>query len=352
MTSVKLALGLLAAILLSCLAGVTVVRGEQAWTLIFSSLWFNGLLVLLAISSGFAFFSRIWRRKMTLVSAGMILFHLSFLAVLAGVVVNSLFYFKGILRLTEGETLSNSDPLSYDLVEGGRFFDFARLRGVTKLVRMHTGYMVDGQDKRVAYEIAVGAGDAVKQDLIYITRHLDYEGVRYFCNKEGYSVLLLLSDNEGHQIYGAHLPLQSLKQVDGSYRYTTGSATTPSAIAFPAPPEQPVMDLQVTYHPDPQTERGGVVLFNAWPVGRAAGTDGERSGQASIGAVFSAGDYSISPREVRYWVGISVRYDPAQPLILASLCTGLAGMLLTFIGRIRQDAARRRTERTAPQHEG
>ncbi|MBL0277582.1 MAG: hypothetical protein IPQ24_16135 [Anaeromyxobacter sp.] len=61
--------------------------------MIFSTLWFNGLLVLLAVSSAAAFFSRIWKRKASLVQAGMIIFHLSFLAVLGGVVVNSLFHF-------------------------------------------------------------------------------------------------------------------------------------------------------------------------------------------------------------------------------------------------------------------
>src|SRR5512138_3627383 len=84
LTSPKLAIALLVAVLACCLAGVTVVRDARAWELIFATLWFNGLLVLLAISSGAAPFTRIWRRKLPLVSAGMILFHLRFLALLGG----------------------------------------------------------------------------------------------------------------------------------------------------------------------------------------------------------------------------------------------------------------------------
>src|SRR5512138_3011950 len=93
LVSPRLAIALLVGVLACCVVGVTVYRGERAWQLIFSTLWFNGLLVLLAISSAAAFFTRIWRRKLTLVSAGMILFHLSFVGVLAGAVYNSLFHF-------------------------------------------------------------------------------------------------------------------------------------------------------------------------------------------------------------------------------------------------------------------
>jgi hypothetical protein len=37
-----------------------------------------------------------------------------------------------------------------------------------------------------------------------------------------------------------------------------------------------------------------------------------------------------------------VRYDPGLTVILASLCFGLGGMTVTFVGRIRQGAARRK----------
>jgi len=55
LSSVKLAMALLLAILVCCLIGVTVVRGERAWSLIFNTLWFNGLLVLLVVNIASAF---------------------------------------------------------------------------------------------------------------------------------------------------------------------------------------------------------------------------------------------------------------------------------------------------------
>ena len=199
LTSPKLAIGLLVSILACCVIGVTVLRGERAWALIFSTLWFNALLVLLAVSSGAAFFTRVWRRKLTVVQVGMILFHLSFAAVLGGVVYNSLFHFNGVLRLTEGETLPNGKLESYDVARTGRFFDIQRLRGDTTLVRMHSKYTVDGQNKRAAYEIAVGEGTAKTTGTIYITRDLEHDGVRYLCAKEGYSVLVVMHDKLGRR---------------------------------------------------------------------------------------------------------------------------------------------------------
>jgi hypothetical protein len=61
-----------------------------------------------------------------------------------------------------------------------------------------------------------------------------------------------------------------------------------------------------------------------------------------VGGQVDAGDFLLSPREIRYWVGMNVRYDPGQIVILSSLCLGLAGMVVTFVGRVRQGAAKRR----------
>jgi hypothetical protein len=339
LTSPRLAIALLLVVLACCLAGVTVVRGPRAGQLIFSTLWFNGLLVLLAVSSGTAFFSRIWRRRLTLLSAGMILFHLSFVALLGGVVVNSLLSFHGVLRLTEGETLPNDQPQSYDAISAGRFFDFRRLRGETMLVKMHRDYDVGGANKRAAYEIKVGAGDSKVLGIIYITEYLDHDGLRYFCLKEGYSVLLVMSDGQGREIFGAHVPLQSIPRPDGTHTYAAGSAGEALAFLFPPPPDHPRAELKVTYWPG-AVERTGQVALEVRPFG-PTGPGEARSGLVEIGQAFDAGDLVVSPREIRYWVGMDVRSDPGLPVIWGSLVFGLVGMVLTLVGRLRQGARRK-----------
>jgi hypothetical protein len=244
------------------------------------------------------------------------------------------------MRLTEGETIQNGQPESYDEIEHGRFFDFSRLRGETTLVKMHRDYQVGRDNKRAAYEIAVREGRAETRGVIYVTEYLDVGGLRYFCLKEGYSVLVVMSDKEGRELYGAHVPLQSQMQEGGGHHYATGSAEQAAGFPFPAAPEHPRTELLVTFWPSLQ-ERAGKVGFEVRPLGGKGAPASERKGMVDVGGSFDAGDFALSPREIRYWVGMDVRYDPGLNVIMASLGAGLAGMFLTLFGRLRQGARKK-----------
>ncbi len=379
-SSVRLAMTLLIAILACCFIGVTIFRGERAWTVIFSTLWFNWLLILLVVNVACCFFPRMWGRRLTLVSLGMILFHLSFVFMLSGIIYNSLFYFRGNIRLTEGETLASGELQSYDSTDRGRLFKLSRLKGETKLIKMHTGFKVDGVDKRAAYEISVGEGGLNKQEIIYITKHLEYKGFRYFNDREGYSILAILYDKQGRELYGAHIPLQSRKQKDESYLYTTGTKDGPGSFSFPPDPMKPLFGLQVVYLPSKLKDRSGAAMFKIWPLPKVAKQEPEVStdrgqgqqtdmpnphddmqqaemsnahsdgkqpgavmagkllaeGKGLIGEKIRVGDYYLEAREIRYWVGMRVVYEPGQPIILASMWAGLAGIIIAFIGRMRK----------------
>jgi cytochrome c biogenesis protein ResB len=342
LASVRLALVLLITILLCCVAGVTVLRGEQAWSLIFNTLWFNGLFVLLVLNVAFCFFGRIWGRKVTLISLGMILFHISFVAMLGGVIYNSLFYFRGTIRLTEGETLPSGDLQSYDAFDHGCFFAFSKLKGETTLIKMHRDYSVDGADKQVAYEVAVGEGGSKKQGLIYVTHKLDNNGFDYFRDKEGYSLLIMLYNSSGKELYGAHVPLQSLRQKDETYLYTTGTKESPGPLPFPQDPLKPLFGLQVAYRPSllKGRERAGEAFYQVWTLRGEDPGPGEHAaaeGKAAIGNRVNVGKYYLEAKEVRYWVGMNVRYEPGKPIVLTSLWVGLGGMILTFFGRMRRN---------------
>jgi len=336
--SPRLAMTLLIVILVCCLAGVTLVRGVEAGQMIFGTLWFNGLLVLLIVNVACCFFGRIWQRRLTLISFGMILFHLSFVAVFSGIIYNSLFYFRGTIRLTEGETLRNDDPQSYDFVDKGRFFNFSKMKGETTLEKMHAGYKVEDIDKRVAYEISVGEGPSKKREIIYVTKFLDYKNFRYFRDKEGYSILTLLHDKQGNMLYGAFIPLQSLKQKNGGYLYASGTKDGPESFPFPVNQMQPLLSLQLAYSPSQLKERSGDVEFQVWPLKADGLPDEQRGkvGKTAVGARFSAAEYDLSVTEVRYWAAMAVRYEPGQPLVLASLWAGLAGMIITTLARMRK----------------
>lgn len=341
LASAKLAMALLVVVLVFCLIGVTVYRGEEAWRLIFNTLWFNGLLVLLVINVACCFFGRIWGRRITVVSFGMILFHLSFVMVFLSIAYNSLFYFRGKIRLTEGESLSSSDPNSYDSFERGRFFSFTHIKGETKLIKMHTGYKVGSEDKRWAYEVAVGEQDNRKQDIIYITHKLTHNGFDYFNDREGLSLSVDLLDKQGNPIYGAFLPLQSIEQPDGSYVYATGvkdgNKVTATPMFFPPLPEKPRFAMQIAYFPSKIDALKGDVECQLYPLDlqdRPLLDTPLVNAKKSLGAKFASGDYAVAGGEVRYWVSMLVRYEPGKPVLLASLWVGLAGLIITTVGRM------------------
>jgi hypothetical protein len=341
LASAKLAMALLVIILSCCLVGVTVYRGQEAGAVIFGTLWFNCLLVLLVVNIACCFFGRIWGRRITIISFGMILFHLSFVFMLAGIVYNSLFYFRGDIRLTESETLSSGDPNSYDSFDNGRFFNFADLKGETTLIKMHTSYKIDGSDKRAAYEVAVGEGKDKQQGMIYITHKLTHKGFDYFNNMEGYSLQLSLTDDKQVSPYRVIIPFQSIKQADNSYIYATGYTENKVArtdnVPFPQPPEKPLFSLQVTYKPSKLNDRGGEAAFDLYPLNlRGLPINGPpfASGKAAVGETFRTGNYQLKVDEVRYWVSMAVRYEPGKPIVLTCLWVGLAGMILTTLGRM------------------
>jgi hypothetical protein len=213
----------------------------------------------------------------------------------------------------------------------------SKLKGETKLVKLLTGYRDQGKDKRAAYEIEVGSGPLMKHDTIFITRHLGYRGFKYFPDREGYSVLAILFDHNGRELYGAHIPLQSLKQKDGAYLYTIGTKEGPSLMAFPSPPVDTQYSLNISYKPDPNVERGGEVLFEVYPPGELDASKSSKaiaSGKTAVGEKFNVGNHLLSVKEIRYWAAMSVRYDPGQPIVLASLWIGLFGVTLTTLARI------------------
>ncbi len=341
LASSRLAMVLLVVILACCITGVTVWRGADAGRMVFGTLWFNAILVLLVVNVACCFFGRIWGRRITLISFGMILFHLCFVSIMLGVVYNSLFYFRGNIRLTEGESLPSGDPRSYDSFEQGRFFNFNRFKGDTTLIKMHAGYKVGKEDKRAAYEVSVGEGGNSSKGLIYITHKLSHQGVDYFNDREGYSLLLVLSDRNGQEIYGGHVPLQSIQQKNGSYNYTTGyrdgETVKQDVILFPPAPEKSLFALQLGYYLSKLEERGGEAGFTLYPLDQKGQPVFDKvlaDGKAAIGRRFPAGDYQLSAKEVRYWVGMTVRYEPGNFIVMTSLWIGLVGMIITTVGRM------------------
>jgi hypothetical protein len=183
-----------------------------------------------------------------------------------------------------------------------------------------------------------------------VTHPLSYAGTQYFRDREGYTVLVILYDAQGREVFGAFVPLQSMKQDDGSYLYTTGSRDGAGPVLFPHGDSRPLFLLEVFYQPDARVERIGEVSFHLWglpPPGSDRLDAPLASGNGTVGQTIALGDYHLAVTEVRYWAAMDVRHDPGHPIVLGSLWVGLGGMLTTFVGRLLR---RPRSERPAVGH--
>jgi hypothetical protein len=343
-----LAISLMVSILLVVLFSTVFLSPLAAHRLVFTTLWFNGILLLLVVNTACCFFSRLSRRSWDLAFSGIVIFHLSFVMLFLGVAYDKLCYFHGTVRLTEGETLNLADRASYDDPEWGRLFAPARtLMGEVTLHKILHHYNVSGRDKGVAAELTFssGAADTVR-GFTYVTNHLTYNGFRFFRDKGGFSPCVLLYEKDGKESYGACYSLQSLREKDGKFSYTTGSPHGPSPIPFPQAPLKPLFNLLTRYYPEPKNELGGKIQFGIAPL-----PDGQRPGKeeilfgkkAIIGEKVLVGEHLLELKEVRSWVNLDVKYNPGRYLIMISFWSGLGGITLTLLARIFRQGKRKST---------
>lgn len=336
--STKVALVLLVLIFLACVVGASL-PPSVGKEFVFSSLWFNFLLVLLTVNVVFCIVKRI--RILRLSQLGTTIFHLGLVLLFVGVVYDQLFFFEGAIRLTEGETLSCAEPASYDRVKMGRFFQIPKLKELGELYfhKLHTPYVEDGKARGVANELALGEDvQAGRTRIIYVTRPLKYKGFELFRDeKDGYSPLFVLRDRLGRVLFGAFAPLQSIGQKDGTFLYRSGSAAAPGSFNFPQDPALPaVFKLRTVYHPDKIKKMSGEVSFQVWPIVHGKDTEGQEEkelfkGKAAFGERVKAGDFLLSMEEVRYWTSMNVIYRPGLDLVFGSFWIMLGGLTLTII---------------------
>lgn len=336
--STKVALVLLVLILLACLVGAYMppAMGQEV---VFSSLWFNLLLVFLIVNIVFCIFKRI--RVLRLSRIGTTIFHLGLVLLFAGVVYDQLFFFEGAIRLTEGETLSFGERASYDRVSMGRFFDIQKLKELGEIYfhKIHTPYIEEGKQRGNANEISVGedAQEGGKR-IIYVPRPLEYKGFELYRDEnDGYSPLIVLRDRQGRVLYGAYAPLQSIKQKDETYLYRSGTAAAPGSFEYPKDPGLPVLfRLMTIYHPDKVKKRTGEVSFQVWGYDSHSRESYNElfKGKAAFGEKVKAGDFFISMEEVRYWTRMKLSYRPGLAMIFSSFWISFGGLTLTIILKI------------------
>jgi hypothetical protein len=374
--STKLAIVLLVLVLLFSLLG-TILSPALGREIIFSSLWFNFLLILLIVNILFCNFKRIKRLSVKSVLSvetvssvesvsplspltdertkrlhglnflslfGSIIFHFSFVLLFIGVIYNSLFFFEGGIRLTEGESLSCGDEQNYDWMRKGRFFKIVKLQDLGEIYfhKLYPSYYVKNDYKGVANKIVLRPGmnqsgsyqeSNKKEGIIYVNSPLKYKGFEFYQEMDGFSPLFVFRDEWRRVLGGGYAPLNAVRRSKGDFNYLGG---------FLFPLENPLYYIWSVYFPKTKNEKAKVFLeikqiFSPSQSMHQNGTyQGEKGKRLFKGKVFlkemaSAGNFFISVDEIRFWSRMKIIYRPGLSLIFSSFWLALGGISLTTL---------------------
>jgi len=329
--STRLALILLILVFLSSILGA-ILPSALGREIIFSSLWFNFLLVLLTVNILFCTLRRITNLRKFIhefTRIGSTIFHFSFILLFIGVTYNSLFFFEGGIRLAEGESLSCSDEQNYDWIRKGRFFEIAKLKnlGEIYLHKLYPVYYVKGDYKGVANKISLRTESNEKEGIIYVNSPLKYKGFEFYHEVDGLSPLFVFRDRWGRVLDGAYAPMHAVKRPDGNFNYVAG---------FPFPQTNPFFGLWVVLFPPTKDERAKIFLEVKQLVSpNQSGVEIELfKGKVFLKETVPVGFFFISVDEVRYWSRMKVIYRPGLPLIFSSFWLALSGISLATVAKM------------------
>jgi len=343
--SARLAIILLILVFLSSISGA-ILPPALGREIIFSSLWFNFLLVLLTVNILFCTLKRITNLRKFIHEysrIGSIIFHFSFVLLTLGVSYNQLFFFEGGIRLTEGETLSCSDEQNYDWIKKGKFFSPQKLKDLGELYlhKLYPSYYLKGDYKGVANKIVLRTQNNEKEAIVFVNNPLKYKRFEFYRDVDGYSLLFVFRDRWGRVLDGAYAPLNAVRRADGNFNYVGG---------FPFPPVNPFFSLWSVYFPETGVitpNEKAKVFLEIRQLASPASPELQRGepnqsreekelfkGKAGLKEMVPVGFFFISVDEVRYWSRMKVIHHPGLFLILFSFWLAFGGISLSTIAKM------------------
>jgi hypothetical protein len=266
-------------------------------------------------------FRTVLRVERTLLKArhvGSIVFHLSLLLLIGGIVLNYLYKFHGVFGLTEGQTVRD-DPSAYFRVFTGPFYRDGYGRFEISLERVHEIYKV-GDASTEAAEIAVSTapGNAGDRETILINRPFAWHGLEFHLGARiGYSPELLVTDAAGRRVFRSFVRLKT-RSVDGrpvyeDFLFLPGDSVRVHLSVSPDPEPGHPPERRVA------VERGPNLLFH---------------GAVAPGDTAVAADLRVGVPRLRRWCYVEVVRTPFLGLVFSAFWTALAGLTISALARI------------------
>jgi cytochrome c biogenesis protein len=293
--------------------------------------------------------------------AGSILFHISFLLLLVGLVVGKGFGFRGQATIIEGDSWVNT-RINYDAFQPGRFYHPTGLPGFTlRLEEFTNSFYPNGAPADYGSTMtATSASGEVQRQRVAVNRPLTVDGVRVFQSDYGYAPHLRITDAAGKivldgpvemlrdpstEVSNRGLRLPALKsdigQVGLQLTFFTGLEQG-SGGTFPNRPQltNPVL-VVLPLHGDLRAGQPGSVFTldtsRLEPMGdRPLVLRPGQSGKLPNGA-------TVQFPDLRQYTVVTLARDPGVPIVGVAAALLLAGLLPSLYVRRRRVWARVRS---------
>jgi hypothetical protein len=280
-----------------------------------------GLLALNLIAGNIKRFRLIYKTEKTLFKAryiGSVVFHLSLVVILAGVILNYLFKFDGAFALTEGQTATDNLKSYFRVFQGPLSADdFGRF--TIRLDSISTRYQV-GDAVTNAAGIAVWSLSQQQPDtaLVFTNHPFFWQGLEFHYGLvAGFSPEVLLTDSLGEKLFGAFVRLAARK-INGQTRHAD----------FIMVPELGMkVDMELTEKEDqPDSIRVSITSVRT--------EDTLFSGRVGIGQKVMFDGYQLTIPRWRRWCYINVVDSPFLSVVFFGFWTALGGLVIGFLPRL------------------
>lgn len=282
---------------------------------------FLGLLAINLAIGNIKRFRNIFRIERTLIKTrhlGSILFHLSLLLILAGVILNYLYKFEGVFALTEGQS-GNDNQAGYFRVFMGPFYEDSEKRFDLKLIRFDPYHEVENAATE-SPEISINWPNNSKSDTAALMTNFPYKNSNlefHYGLISGYSPELIIMDENDNKAFGGFVRLDT--------RTVEGKRINQDFVIIQEMNWK--VDLEVL-------ESENINDSHVLNIKVANQDNILYDNEMRVGESFKIEGYELSVPRMRRWCYINVVESPYLNLIFTGFWLALSGLAIGFIPRI------------------
>lgn len=280
-----------------------------------------GLLAISLVAGNIKRFKTIYQIEKTIVKArhlGSILFHLSLLVIISGIILNYLYKFEGIFALTEGQRAADTRAEYFRVLAGPLYPDrFDRF--TIELLDVNPAYTShDAQTEAAEIILRPIGGEAPITGTILTNSPLKWHDLEFhFGALTGYSPEVLITDTAGTKIFRNFIRLSTRKEK--------GRTVYADFVILPRDELKINVEVQPVDNAVDAAEFFVVVEHGHNPV---------YEGTLALADTASVDGLRLTIPRLRRWCYVDVIQSRFLGLVFAGFWTALAGMVIGFVPRV------------------